>query len=92
VKPLPRHALAESLPEPVRAEDPRHLCPLCGYRFLAGRLACPACGPLGGCDALGCPHCGHKTPAESVTVNWARRLFRRLLGLSSPPGPPERRP
>ena len=77
---LPRHAREELVTEPMRGQDPRTQCPLCGYRFAGGVEACDRCGLSGGCGAFGCPHCGYQFPAESVTIAWFRTLFRRMLG------------
>ncbi|MFQ5767548.1 MAG: hypothetical protein ACE5ID_06135 [Acidobacteriota bacterium] len=76
---LPRHPADVPLPPPPRREqDPRHLCPLCGYRFAVGREVCGRCGLGGGCEALGCPHCGYQFPIQSTILTWLRRLGHRL--------------
>jgi len=80
MKRLPRHAVEQILPDPVSAEKPRHLCPLCGYRFTEGRPVCGQCGLSGGCEAVGCPHCGYQFPVESSVVAGLRRLWRHLAG------------
>jgi hypothetical protein len=76
---LPRHAVEEPLPVTQPAVDPRHQCPLCGYRFATGIEVCGRCGLSGGCEAVGCPHCGYQFPVESSTLAWLRRLARWLL-------------
>ena len=64
---------------PAVDQDPRTVCPLCGYRFAQGVEVCGSCGiGAGGCETVGCPHCGYAFPTGSVTVNWFRRLVRRL--------------
>ncbi len=85
---LPRHPVEEPLPAPEAAADPRHQCPLCGYRFAVGREVCGRCGLSGGCEAVGCPHCGYQFPVESATLSWLRRLAHRLFhrGSAAAPG------
>ncbi len=80
MKTLPRHASRQPLPEPAVVADPRHQCPLCGYRFVSGREVCSSCGLGGACEAIGCPHCGYQFPLESTTLSWMRRQLRRLTG------------
>jgi hypothetical protein len=78
---LPRHAVEAPLPAPpAPGDDPRHRCPLCGYRFAVGKEVCGHCGLGGGCEAVGCPHCGYQFPTESRTVGWIRRWWSRLFG------------
>ncbi|MFQ5668892.1 MAG: hypothetical protein ACE5HD_00050 [Acidobacteriota bacterium] len=75
---LGQHPVQEPLPEPVRDRDPRHRCPLCGYRFAVGDEVCGHCGLGGGCEAVGCPHCGYRFPVESATLAWLKRLLGRI--------------
>ena len=78
MKRLPQHAVETPLPVAAAVVDPRHQCPLCGYRFTTGKEVCGQCGLGGACEAIGCPHCGYQFPTESTTLTWVKRQFRRL--------------
>jgi len=54
-------------------------CPLCGFEFEeeGNKSGCSCPFVSGSCEFICCPKCHYKLPAESKSVKFIKKIFRK---------------